>query len=298
MTPEQREQIEKANVFQNRIMYSYPVHLGFWNEDLALREEKIRRVLYKRDHCMLSIQKTKKMFRNILQTTVLALEAPHILYGQNYQLQACEIKPSKDSTGLYLSGIITEREIETVQHFRHGCGLSLSRIHEPCVRNSFKIMGCNEDKVGHQVFYGEDIFLQIYASLDEPLYIQSMNTNTDTVGEHLSVQLSTYRDIYCKFKFLHWNPQKRCETTGTTIKPDTKVIIQHTASGRNLSGEPSHWIPTFFGPECMVSCHTYRDSHNMETAENFWKIVSRPISDKASYFRAARGEDIPRDQFR
>lgn len=58
------------------------------------------------------------------------------------------------------------------------------------------------------------------------------------------------------------------------------------------------WIPSFYGTECMVSCHTYRDSHKMETAENFWKIVSRPISDTALYVRAAKGEDIPLDMFR
>lgn len=198
MTSAQREQEDRATVFQNRIIYSLPVHLGFWNEDLALREEKIRRVYYKRDNCMLSIQKTRKMFRNILKTTVLALEAPHILYGQNYQLKACDIKVSKHSTGLYLSGIINEREIETVQHFRHGCGLTVSRIWEPCVRNTFRIMGCDEDRSGHQVFYGEDIFLQIVESEGPPLCIQCMNHNTDTFGEHLSVKLSSDRDIYCR----------------------------------------------------------------------------------------------------
>lgn len=198
MTPEEREGEEKAKVFQNRIIYSLPVHIGLWNEDLALREEKIRKVHFKRDNCMLSIQKTRKMFRNILKTTILALEAPHVLYGQSYQLKACDVLTSKESTGLYLSGVITEREIETVQHFRNGCGLSVSHIWQPCVRNTFKIMGCNEDKTGHQVFYGEDVFIQIVESEDTPLSIQSMNPNTDNFGEHLSVTLSADRDIYCR----------------------------------------------------------------------------------------------------
>lgn len=298
MTPLEREQYERATVFQNRIIYSLPVHIGHWYEDLAVRHEKIHRVLHKRDNCMLYIQKTRKMFRNLLQSTVLALESPYILYGENYQLNACDIKLSKDSTGLYLSGVVTEKEIDTFQHFRHGSGLTLSQIQEPCVRNTFKIMGCDENKSGHQVFYGEDVFLQIFSSEGPPLYIQCLNSNPDNFGEHLSVQLGADRDIYCRFKFLHWNPQKRYETTGTTIKPDTKLIIQHTASGRNLSVEPSQWIWSFYDRECMVSCHTYRDSHKMETDENFWRIVSRPISDTALYVRAARGENIPRDLFR
>lgn len=198
MTPEQREQKERSKLFQNRIIYSPSVRIGQWNEDIALREEKIRRTYYKRDHCMLSIQKTRKMFRNVLKTTVLALEAPHILYGQNYQLKAGDIKVSKNSTGLYLSGLINEREIETFQHFRHGSRLCLSRIKEPCVRNTFKIIGCNGDKTGQQVFYGEDLFLQIVEAEGDPLFIQSTNTNTENFGEHLPVMLSVERDIYCR----------------------------------------------------------------------------------------------------
>ncbi|CAH1965839.1 unnamed protein product [Acanthoscelides obtectus] len=99
------------------------------------------------------------------------------------------------------------------------------------------------------------------------------------------------------FKFLHWDPKKRHETIDTTVKPDTTVIIQHVASGQNLAVEPHSLIPKFFGTECLVTCCTYRDSHKMETAENFWSVVSRPISDTALYVRAAKGEDINVEQF-
>ncbi|XP_023027131.1 cilia- and flagella-associated protein 161 [Leptinotarsa decemlineata] len=300
MTSKQ-EREEREEVYQNRIIYSLPVHLGLWNEELALRDEKTIIAAYKRDHCQLLIQKTRKMFRNVLKPTVLAIEAPYVLYGQNYQLKACDVTVSntnKESSGLNLSGVINERDIDVVQHFIHGCSLSASPVGVPCVRNTFRVMGCKaDDKDGQQVFYGQDVLLQISESSGRPLYLQCENSTIDTFGGHLSVRLSQSPDIYCRFKFLHWNPQKRYETIGTTFAPNTRVIIQHTASGRNLSVEPSHWIPSFYGPECMVSCHTYRDSHKMETAENFWKIITRPISDTALYLRAAKGEDIPLELF-
>ncbi|CAG9817147.1 unnamed protein product [Phaedon cochleariae] len=298
MTPSEQDQKEHGKVYQNRIVYSLPVHLGLWNEELALREEKNLIATYKREHCQLLIQKTRKMFRNVLKPTILAIEAPYVLYGQNYQFKTCDLTTDKDSSGFYLSGVINERNIDTVQHFEHGCTLSGSPVKEPCVRNTFKLMGCQtNNKEGQQVFYGDDVLLQIAESSGPPLYVQCPNSTIDTFGGHLSLRLSQFPDIYCRFKIIHWNPQKRYETTGTTFKPDTRVIIQHTASGRNLAIESAQLIPSFYGPECIVSCHTYRDSHKMETAENFWKIVSRPISDTALYVRAAKGEDIPMEFF-
>ncbi|XP_056636595.1 cilia- and flagella-associated protein 161-like [Diorhabda sublineata] len=215
-----------------------------WDEEMALREDKMRITAYKRDRC-----------------------------------------------------VINERDIDYIQHFKHGCGLSASPLKQPCVRNTFKIMGTRSNKEGQQVFFGEDVLLQICESSGPPLYIQCENSTMDSFGGHLSVRLSECPDIYCRFKFYHWNPQKRTKTNGTTFKPDTRVIIQHTASGRNLAFEPGQWMPTFYGPELQVSCHTYRDSHKMETIENFWKIVTRPLSDAALLVRAAKGENIPMDLF-
>ncbi|KAG5880249.1 hypothetical protein JTB14_019172 [Gonioctena quinquepunctata] len=258
MSPSKREKEEHDKVYQNRIIYSLPVH------------------------------------------SVLAIEAPYVLYGENYQFNACDISVTnidRGSSGLYLSGTINERDIDIVQHFTHGSSLSASPVSVPYVRNTFRVMGCQADKEGQQVFYGQDVLLQISESNSQPLYVQCENSTIDTFGSHLSLRLSQSPDIYCRFKFLHWNPQKRYETTGTTFAPDTRVVVQHTASGRNLSVEPEQWVPSFFGPESTVSCHTYRDSHKMETAENFWKIVSRPISDTALYVRAAKGEDIPMELF-
>lgn len=192
---DKREKEEHEQLYHNRIIYSLPAHIGLWYEDMALRDEKNSINIYKKDHCQLLIQKTKKMFRNILRPTVLALEAPYVLYGQNYQLRSNGIA-NKDSCGLYLSGVINERDIDVVQHFQHGCGLSASPLKEPCVRNTFKFVGVNFDKEGQQVFYGEDVLLQIYESGCLPLYVQCENSTVDTFGGHLSLKLSESPDIY------------------------------------------------------------------------------------------------------
>ncbi|KAF7272450.1 cilia- and flagella-associated protein 161-like [Rhynchophorus ferrugineus] len=292
---------DKQSLYENRIIYSLPVRLGLWNEDLALREDKNATTAYKRDHCQLLIQKTKKMMRNIMKPTSLAHETAFVSYGENYQIKTSDLTErltfTDSSKGLFLSGLITEREIDTCQHFRHGCMLTASPIKDSIVRNTFKIVGCGRDKEGEQVVCGEDILIQISENTGPPLYVQCENSTMDTFGRPLSLRLSTVPDFYCRFKVFHWDPQRREETVGTPFVPDTRIIIQHSASGQNLAVEPNRWIPTFFGPECTVSCRTCRDSHKMETRENFWCLATTPKSNKNLFVRAAKGEDISSDIF-
>ncbi|KAL1498267.1 hypothetical protein ABEB36_009091 [Hypothenemus hampei] len=292
---------DRNKTFENRIEYSLPCRLGLWNEDLAIQEDKNTIIAYKRDHCKMIIQKTKEMMCNLLKTSLLAIDKTAVLYGQNYQIRTSDLKKDLKFTdytnGLFLSGLITEKEIDVCPHFKHGCMLTASSLKDAFVRNTFIITGCNGHSDGQRVLYGEDIMLQISESGGPPLYVQCENLTMETFGNHLSVRLSVLPDFYCRFKVFHWNPQKRIETEGTPLTPDTRIIIQHTASGQNLAVETTSWIPTFFGPECNMSCHTYRDSHKMETAENFWMFGSEPKLHTNLFVRAAKGENIPSDIF-
>nr|CAH7729317.1 unnamed protein product [Callosobruchus chinensis] len=292
-----REQLERDEMLQNRIIYSLPTRMGNWNEQLALREYETAMTKYKKQHCGLVVQKVKQIFHSVLKPTSLAVEAPYVKFGLNYQLKTLD-SASPDANSLYLSCLLNETDIDAIQHFYHGCCLSASPLRIPCVRNTFRLRSATLDEVEQQVFYGRDILIEIYESGDgQPLYLRCENPSIDTFGEHRAVRLSKYPDIYCRFKFLHWNPKKRHETMDTAVIPDTTVIIQHVASGQNLAVEPQSLIPKFYGTECLVTCHTYRDTHKMESVENFWSVVSRPISDTALYVRAAKGENINVEQF-
>ncbi|KAK4876278.1 hypothetical protein RN001_012700 [Aquatica leii] len=296
-------QQEKAEAAKSRPVYSAPVKIINWNEDLFLAEEKERVASYKRDHCHLLIQKTRKMFKNLLRGVNLMRETPFVTYGANYQIQACDlpnqINPetgTRASFGLCLSALMNERDIDMGTHFLHGCGLSLSPDKAPCVRNTFVFVGCDGQSDGQVVYYGDDVLIRICETgIDGHLFVQCENSTFDDFGGHLSLRLTQSPDFYCRFKIFHWDPTYRYETSGSGFPPNNRVIIQHSASGRNLAGEYTHWIPTFFGAECVVSCHTYRNTSKMETAENFWKIISQKEPDKNLYVRAAKGEDIPVD---
>ncbi|KAB0795390.1 hypothetical protein PPYR_12229 [Photinus pyralis] len=297
------DQEQRKETWKKRPVYSAPVKIANWNEDLFLEEEKERVASYKRDHCQLLIQKTRKIFKNLLKSVILAPETPYVLYGYVYQIQACDLpnklnpdEGSKATYGLYLSGIMNERDLDVDTHFIHGCGLCLSPDKAPCVRNTFLFVGCDGQSNGQSVYYGDDVYIRISESgTDSHLYLQCENATMDDFGGHLQLRLTQSPDLYCRFKVYHWNPNLRDETAGSGFPPNARVIIKHSASGRNLAGEYTYWIPTLFGAECSVSCHTYRDTHKLETAENYWKIVSDVKPDINLYVRAAKGEDIPVD---
>lgn len=293
----ERDMIEKDDQYRNRQIFSLPVRMENWNEDLFLREEKNRLTNMKRIRCELLVEKTRAMLRNLLKPVALAKERPFVEYGRWYQLKAnaipSTIKPC-GKYGLYLSGLIDERDIDYGTHFMHGCGLTASPDRLPCIRNTFIFRGCERDKNEECVNYGDDVYIEICESgICTPLYIQCENATHDNFGSHLIPRLTQSPDLYCRFKLLHWQPQFRYETEGSCFAPESTVIIQHTASGRNLAVEYNRWIPTFFGPECTVTCHTFQDSHRMETAENMWQICQTKRADRNLYVRAAKGEDIP-----
>lgn len=296
------EENEKAEILKNRIIYSLPVRQGQWNEELAIREAKHNLIKYKRDHCQLTVQKLQRVYNNLLQPTELAVGGESVSYGKNYQLQACELSNTLQmhtgtmaTHGLHLSGLLSEHDIDYHQNLIHGCMLTASPRKTACLRNTFTFEGCDIDRYGQSVNYGEDVFIKICHSEGLSLYVQCENSTFATFGETLPLRLTQSPDIYSRFKILHWNPSLRKETVQTAVPPNSTVIIQHTASGQNLAGVYHNWMLTFFGPECMATCRTYRDSHKMETAENMWKIIGVSSPNLNLYVRAAKGEDIPVD---
>lgn len=199
-----RDLEEKMALYKNRVIYSLPVRSGEWANELAIKEQNEFLYAYNKDHCQLLIQKTRKMFRNLLRPVLLAAESAFINYNQAYQIKsygASELKPCGKEVlhPLYLSGVITEREIDSTQHFSHGCVITASPNKESCVRNTFMFVGCDSGDRSGAVNYGDDVYIQIVESGGLPLYVQCENSTMDTFGQHLNLRLSQSPDIYCRY---------------------------------------------------------------------------------------------------
>lgn len=298
-----REEDEKNENWRNQPVFSLPTKIGNWNDVLALKEEKLALIKYKRDHCQLLLQKTKYMYQNLLYNVKLESNAEFVKYNRRYMIKAPYI-PNKisfnsDEThklGLFLSCILTEREIDNVQHFVDSCVVTACSERTACVRNSFEFIACDENRSGLQICYGDEIYIVMPESnTKQRLYVKCETASIENFGGHLPVYLSEDADTYCRFKIFHFTPQMRKDSSGSPFMPGTKIIIKHTATDHNLAVEYKNWIPTFFGPECTIACHTYQDCHRMETSENIWEIVGHEEPNMGLYIRAAKGENIPEE---
>lgn len=194
---------DREAVLQNRIIYSLPVRQGFWNDELAFDEEKKTILAYKRDRGQLLAQKTRRMFDNLLKPCSVASSYQYVTYGQNYQIKCADIEEAlnpndKTDTNLYLSGLLTEQEIDEHQNLTHGCLITASNCREACARNTFQIVAANGDQNGEPVLYGDDVFLKITSEQSFPLYVQCENSTTQCMGDHLAVKLSQIPNIYCR----------------------------------------------------------------------------------------------------
>ncbi|CAG9862353.1 unnamed protein product [Phyllotreta striolata] len=287
---------ERERVFQPKVAYSNPVvHVGFWFDEQAIQEDNMRVVAHKRDKCQLLVQKTRRMYRNVLKATTLALKRRFVIFGEKYQFTSCFVRDFMNRR-MYLAATINEKEIDKVLHFQHGCRVTATSMQDPCVRNTFMIKGASTHRDGQQVLLGEDVLIQISESSGPPLYVQCENSTVSTFGLHLVCNLSQDPDMYCRFKFLHGDPALRNKTLGTPFSPDTTLIIQHSASGQNMALENKRLLATLFGSEIQVTCHTFRDYHKVDGHENYWKIVTRFISNNALYIKAAKGEELTPDE--
>lgn len=270
---------EKEDIWKCKGCYGVGIKCGAWLDMEALHHREIAYMKYKRDHCMLQLQKVSFLFKNLLKPIELSAKPFYVYYNHYYQIKASELPRgvkapfTKNGTyGLFMSGTLNEVLVEKHATLCEDALLTCSMQGNPVVRNAFKIMGCNEHREG-QVFYGDSVFIASAASTeDKPLYLHCSPATFADIGQPLRVKLTTVPspDVYCRFQIFYYYPDFRVATSSSPVKLDTKVIIKHSGTGLNLSAEYDDWLPTFHGPECYVSCATYQDIHGADKAENIW----------------------------
>lgn len=74
---------------------------------------------------------------------------------------------------------------------------------------------------------------------------------------------------------VHYNPKLRCEAEGTVVPPFEKIGIVQVSTTEALAVETEFWSPTYFGMECEVSVHTFKDVQNSKKPDprNFWSFL-------------------------
>ncbi|XP_049832697.1 cilia- and flagella-associated protein 161-like isoform X2 [Schistocerca gregaria] len=261
----------------DRPKYSSSVRIGNWNEELYSEEAGQQLFLKKRERGELLVQKARKLFFNLLREVELAPAAEWVRFGDVVQLLATDFPVA-------LSTLITERQVDRAQQLVTGSPLVCSKLTTPpCFRNTFRIRSEHGDDTrnGEPVKFNQDFVLcpvESYGNL--PLFVESripqINIGVGASG-FAAIMLSCYNNTCCRWRALYWDSSKRPESEGSPVPPHSKILINHSASNRNLAVEPRIWFPTFFGMECEVSVHTCKDAQRRETAENHWMFgIQKP----------------------
>ncbi|NWW75939.1 CF161 protein, partial [Climacteris rufus] len=73
-------------------------------------------------------------------------------------------------------------------------------------------------------------------------------------------------------KFL--DPQLRLEYEGFPVTAESKIVITHCYTNRNLAVPRTFCVWSYFGREFEVICHNYLDSHKVEEDKNYWEIIT------------------------
>ncbi|NXF16110.1 CF161 protein, partial [Rhodinocichla rosea] len=70
------------------------------------------------------------------------------------------------------------------------------------------------------------------------------------------------------------DPQLRLEHEGCPVPAETKIIITHCYTNRNLAVPRTFCVWSCFGREFEVICHNYLDSRKVEEDKNYWEIIT------------------------
>ncbi|XP_045459079.1 cilia- and flagella-associated protein 161 [Melitaea cinxia] len=262
--------------------YNNSVLIGNWSEERLKKEYEFKLFLRKRDRRELLLQRSRNLFSNLLKERPLAISGTFVLFGFNVQVVASDMPVRNNSTGaktgLALSSLVNERQVDYMQNINAGCLMTLSPITTPCCRNTFVVLSAKDENMhGQKMNYGDEFILKAENYGDPqapPLYVRYTVEGVPGPADRMPISLSTTKDSSCLWTTVPLLPRDRLEGLGSPIKTGAKLIIRNCVADKSLCVMNQNWMQTFFGPECGVTCRNYVDIHGRHTAENIFTLVS------------------------
>lgn len=160
-----------------RSNYQPAVRVGNWFEDICLEQDKLRIFKDLRDSGELLVEKTSKLFNNFHKEIVLEAPKDTIRFGAVVQLSPHKMKICRDDNKevqAALSVVINELVVRHSQKVDESCELTIAPSVRPCVRNSFRIVGCDKTERSDELLkYGQHFRLECVETGDDPLLLYS-----------------------------------------------------------------------------------------------------------------------------
>lgn len=252
--------------------YNPNVRVGNWNEDLCLEEDLLKDFIDKKEKGELMIYKAHNLSSKILQPVELCKPKDGLLrFGDT----VCLYHPANEENLVINMSDSCLHEDETVSG---PCGVSASKILQPCYRNAFVITTCDgKEQPGDYLTFGAHFLLSTLPGIGGELKLIS-----DRATFMKSAKKSRYNDVcltgaasyLCHWQVLHNDPQQRLESEGMPVPANQKVNINHCKTNERLGVMSDYKCRTPFGWEHEVVSHTFLDSHKAEKPENHWVLIA------------------------
>ncbi|XP_029650670.1 cilia- and flagella-associated protein 161-like [Octopus sinensis] len=265
-------------------VYTPPVRLGNWYEDVVLEEETIKDFLHKKSQNELLMQKTAFVKEKLLQPVELSVVSDgYVRFGNTVQIKNLG-DPSRIYFGKPRADCVLSANCDTDLVFNGGllvppCKVTGSRQTSPCLQNSFIITSGNESDDGQMLHYNQTFYLRIPDQIGGHLYLQSDRFDFSKCSQrarHQQVFLSDQTMYLAKWRVLYFNQLLRLEHDYHPVCANKIVIINHVYTNQNLNVEDtSRLLSTEYNADYEITAHTLLDEHKAEKEQNLWLITTR-----------------------
>ncbi|XP_030387698.1 cilia- and flagella-associated protein 161-like [Scaptodrosophila lebanonensis] len=270
--------------------------MGNWVEDRFLKEDNVRQVQSKHSKGTLLIEKTRRFFDRLYKEITFA-STEYLKFGGVVQVKPLHLNIADHDTSEFnpaLSVIINERVLMHSEGINEECELTVASSDRPCVRNCFRLIsGDEKDRTNEVLKYGQHFRLECIEPNDDPIWVYSapkftnllhpIKTNFSSTkrGELNNPLGLVYRSncgpgqnvpsAHANWFCMHFDPLRRFESEGKDVPFNSKVLIVHAVTNKNLAVENVS-IHTLFGEEFLVSVQNYYNVYKQVTWKNLWMI--------------------------
>ncbi|XP_017925037.1 cilia- and flagella-associated protein 161 [Manacus vitellinus] len=264
--------------------YGRGVRVGNWLEDLHEQEELLRDFISRRERGQLLMQRLARLQENILKKVKLSVSVDGLVhFGDTVMIMNPDTKTPEAKDDERRGDLTLAVDMEEISLFSDdppqvSRGLSAVNSVNPVGRNTFCIVSADGSGVGEPLRFGQNFLLGTTGGISDTMFYLGSDHKTFTAfakKSRLQPVFLTGEDSYLTcWQAAFLDPQLRLEYEGFPVPANTKILITHCYTNRNLAIPRNFCVWSYFGKECEVVCHNYLDSHKVEEYKNYWEIIT------------------------
>ncbi|XP_005051922.1 PREDICTED: cilia- and flagella-associated protein 161 [Ficedula albicollis] len=266
------------------------VRIGNWLEDEYAHQDLLRDFIRKREQGQLLVQRLARLQENIFKRVELSVSSDGFVHFgdtvllKNPDNKSLDLEGTSEEKDPEMCGDVTlavdmeEVSLYSDEPLQISRGLSAVKRVDPIGRNTFCIVSADGSAVGEPLRYGQNFLLGTKGGVSDKLfYLASDHKTFKNFAKKSRLQkvfLTAEVSYLAVWQAKSLDPQLRLEHEGFPVPADTKIIITHCYTNRNLAVPRTFCVWSYFGREFEVICHNYLDTHKVEEDKNHWEMIT------------------------